>query len=169
MKTAPIALSLLVLASVAQAQRVADTRFGAVFPAAVTEAVASPVAMPSARSGRSNGSMVTTGTIFAIAGLFGGAYTGVAIECGNDGRAHCGGGGALLGALAGEVMMLPMGIHHVSNASSYPDKLKLSWAVMLGGMILAPVTAGLSLLAIPPVQLAMIVRAENRARESGTR
>jgi hypothetical protein len=56
-----------------------------------------------------------------------------------------------------------MGVHHVSNRSSYGEKAKLSFAMMLGGMILAPVTGGLSILAIPPVQLAMIIRAENRA------
>jgi hypothetical protein len=168
MKRATIVLTMLLLASVAHAQRVVDTRAAAVVPVPKSETPATP-AVPSVRTGRSNGAMVATGTVFAIAGLFGGAYAGAAMECGNDADSFCGLGGGILGAMAGEVLMLPMGIHHASNRSAYDEKLKLSFAVMLGGLILAPVTAGVSLLAVPPVQLAMIIRAENRAIEGQQR
>jgi hypothetical protein len=165
MKTPTVVLSLLLLlASAADAQRVVDTRVPPVVPAPLTNPVVELPALPPVR-GERNGAMVTTGTVFAIAGLFGGAYAGAAMSCGSDGEDYCGIGGGLLGALAGEVLMLPMGMHHASSKSSYGKKLSISAATMLGGMILAPVTAGVSLLAIPPVQMAMIMRAENRALE----
>jgi hypothetical protein len=168
MKTAPIALSLLLLASRTDAQRVGDARSALATPAPVLELTSIPASMPVIR-GERNGAMVTTGTVFAIAGFVGGAYAGASVECGGGGGEYCGFGGGVLGALAGEVLMLPMGVHHASSQTSYAEKLKLSFAMMLGGMILAPVTAGVSLLAIPPVQLAMIMRAENRALESQQR
>ena len=87
------------------------------------------------------------------------------MACAQEPGDFCGLGGAILGAVAGEVLMLPAGIHVASANTSYGQKLLISSAVMLGGMVLAPVTAGISLLAIPPVQLGMLMAAENRAPE----
>jgi hypothetical protein len=46
---------------------------------------------------------------------------------------------------------------------SYGRKLAVSSGVMLGGLLLAPLTGGVSLLMVPPVQLMMTVNMENRA------
>ena len=162
MKTALIALSFMLVASTAGAQRLTEARGGAASP---VDSIRRVVRIEPTR----NASMAWMGTVFGAAGIFAGAYVGAAAACGNTGDDYCELGGGLLGALAGEMLMLPLGVHYASSHSSYGRKLLASSAVMLGGMVLAPVTAGISLLAVPPVQVLAAMRVENRAiaRRSG--
>ena len=167
MKTTLLVLSCLLVASTADAQRLTDARGGAANSALPTGGLAAE-AESARRVGDAgaarNAAMAGMGTLFAAGGLFAGAYVGAAAACGNSSHNdYCGLGGGLVGALVGEMIMLPMGVHYVSSQSSYGRKLLASSAVMLGGMALAPLTAGISLLAVPPVQLLAAMHVERRA------
>jgi hypothetical protein len=170
MKTPTIALSLLLLASAAQAQRLTETRTAATPALTPSTVVVSrgPEAVPGAPrldGHPRNTAMAFTGTLFAIAGMYGGAYTGAAAMCSGNPESMCDLGGAILGALAGEVLMLPLGVHFASSNTSYARKLLASTIVMGAGIVFAPATAGISLLAVPPVQLMTLMNMENRAPE----
>ena len=106
--------------------------------------------------------MVVTGALFAAGGIMAGAVVGAEMaSCGGDD--WCDLGGAVLGALVGEVVMLPIGVHMSGDQATYGSKLRGSAAMMLGGLILAAPTGGLSLLFIPPAQLWYTIALEQRA------
>lgn len=149
----------LLFTSPAHAQRAVDSRVGATLvqpaPADVAARPMEPVRAPF-------GEMTGLGAAFAAGGLFAGAVLGARVACGDTPDDWCDLGGALIGATVGEVVMLPLGVHLASGRTSYGRKLLVSSGVMLGGLVLAPVTAGASLLAVPPVQLLVISRMEGR-------
>jgi hypothetical protein len=157
-----VMLILLLVAPTADAQRLTSTRSGALAPAPLSDRALTPPSVPTVREA-SQTRMVATGTMFAVAGLVAGAYVGAEMACAGDDDSWCDLGGGILGATAGEVLMLPLGIHIAGSRTSYGKKLAVSSAVMLGGVALAAVTGGLSLLAVPPMQLMTIVAMENRA------
>lgn len=162
MKAALLALALLLSPAIADAQRLTEARGGAA-PAVDTasRATLSPTIDPTYPR---NGAMAFTGTLFAAGGIFAGGYIGAGMACGGaNGDDWCELGGAIVGALVGEMIMLPLGVHIASDRSSYGKKLLVSSAVMLGGMVLAPLTGGISLLAAPPLQLMTVMGVEKAA------
>lgn len=169
MQKLTIVLALLMCAGTAQAQRLADLRPAAAQATAFREAPAPPVpatpqVYPKAPDG---GSMSFTGAVFAAGGIFAGAVIGAKTACGGNSDDWCELGGGLIGATVGEVIMLPLGVHIASGKVSYRRKLAVSSGVMLGGIVLAPLTGGVSLLAVPPVQLMMTVGMERKAGALG--
>lgn len=111
----------------------------------------------------STSAMVATGVLFAAGGIMAGAVAGQSLERCQTGDEFCGLGGAVLGALVGEVLMLPLGVHVTSDHSSFGAKIRASWAVMLAGFITAAPSRGASLLLIPPAQLWATIAVEKRA------
>lgn len=166
MQKLTIVLALLMCAGTAQAQRLADLRPAAAQATAFREAPAPATPQVFANT-PDGGSMTFTGALFAAGGIFAGAVIGAKTACGGNSDDWCELGGGLIGATIGEVVMLPMGVHIASGKVSYRRKLAVSSGVMLGGIVLAPLTGGVSLLAVPPVQLMMTVGMERKAGALG--
>lgn len=162
-----IALAMLLLGATAQAQRLTESR------AAIERTPPAPAAgIERPAFEVPGGRMAATGTLFALGGVFGGAIIGAEMACsGPDAESLCELGGGIIGALVGEVVMLPLGVHLASDRSSYGRKLLVSSGVMLAGIVFAPVTGGVSLLLAPPIQLMTVMSTERNAvlRESGAR
>ena len=168
MQKLTIALALLMYAGTAQAQRLADLRPAAAQAASFREDAGLPKPQPLPEIDRGHGSMAFTGAVFAAGGIFAGAVIGSKMSCsGADSDDWCELGGGLLGATVGELVMLPLGVHIAGGKVSYGRKLLVSSGVLLGGILMAPVTGGVSLLAVPPVQLMMTVNMEKRAGALG--
>ena len=163
MQKLTIALALLMYAGTAQAQRLSDLRPAAAQASSFREDAGLPAPQQLPAVNRGPGSMAFTGAVFAAGGIFAGAVIGVKTACGGNSDDWCELGGGLIGATIGEVVMLPMGVHIAGGKVSYGRKLAVSSGVMLGGLLLAPLTGGVSLLMVPPVQLMMTVNMENRA------
>ncbi|HET9452819.1 MAG TPA: hypothetical protein VFO66_00945 [Gemmatimonadaceae bacterium] len=163
MQKLTIALALLMYAGTAQAQRLSDLRPAAAQASSFREDAGLPAPQQLPAVDRGPGSMAFTGAVFAAGGIFAGAVIGAKTACGGNSDSWCELGGGLIGATIGEVVMLPMGVHIAGGKVSYGRKLAVSSGVMLGGLLLAPLTGGVSLLMVPPVQLMMTVNMENRA------
>ena len=168
MRIAIAGLALLLAATPADAQRLTETR------TAVGVAELPPKAPRSGSTGAPVGEpgatarMTLTGGLFAAGGIFAGGYIGAGLACGGASADDwCELGGAIIGAMVGELVMLPLGVHVASGKASYGGKLLASSGIMLAGIMLAPVTGGVSLLLVPPVQLMTTVGMENSAIARG--
>lgn len=165
-RTAPVKTTIALVLSLAtapglHAQRLGDAVAGyAEMPTAPT---APPPDVVRLRPPPSTSAMVATGVLFAAGGIMAGAVAGQSLERCQPGDEFCGLGGAVLGALVGEVLMLPLGVHVSSDRSSLAAKVRASWAVMLAGFITAAPTGGGSLLLVPPAQLWATIAVEKRA------
>lgn len=163
MRATILSFSLLFMATSAEAQRLALSQSAA---AAIPSHAGhpSPAALAVPQTPPSAPSMVVTGMLFGLGGIMAGGYVGADLACANARPDEwCELGGAILGGLIGELVMLPMGVHVASDRTSYRRKLFISTATFLAGAVLAPVTGGATLLLAPPAQLALLVRAERRA------
>ena len=167
MQKLTIVLALLMCAGTAQAQRLADLRPAAAQASSLRNDAGLPAPQPLPALDRSPGSMAFTGAVFAAGGIFAGAVIGARASCGGESDGWCELGGGLIGATVGEVLMLPLGVHIAGGKVSYGRKLAVSSAVMLGGLLLAPLTSGVTLLMVPPVQLMMAVDLEKKAGALG--
>jgi hypothetical protein len=163
----PIAILLsLTFATDLCAQRVADAVAGysqpSQPPATATATVPATTSVGRYRE-PSTGSMVVTGMLFAAGGIMAGATAGAQMERCEPGQYFCGMGGAILGGMIGEIVMLPIGVHTSSDHAPLGRKVKASALIMLAGLAAAPVTGGASILLTPPAQLWYLVRQEKNA------
>jgi hypothetical protein len=117
--------------------------------------------------------LVLGGIAGGALGLYAGAYVGYAVE--ETGvRADLWGrsseyvpAGALLGAIAGETLLLPLGVHLANGRQGkYWSSALLSAGVTAAGLLLAVPTAGISLLVIPVGQLYTSVRNERATAQA---
>jgi hypothetical protein len=70
----------------------------------------------------------------------------------------CGVGEALVGAVVGEVVGIPAGVRMTGGRGSLPAQLLVSAGVAAIGIWAAPVTIGLSLLAVVPLQIHLVIK-----------
>lgn len=71
--------------------------------------------------------------------------------------------GVVFGGGFGEALLLPLGVHLVNGGKgNYWRGALISSGIMLGAVVLAVPTHGLSLLAAPPLQLVFTIRNERR-------
>jgi hypothetical protein len=114
------------------------------------------------------GGMVVAGVTAGAVGLFAGAYAGGALGGGNRicGDDPCGLEGALWGAVLGESVVLPLGVHLAGGRrGNYGTELVTSVVIATGGVLLAYASgSGIPLLAVPIAQLASGIAIEARAR-----
>ncbi len=168
----PLLLSLSLVTDL-RAQRISDAVVGyADTPAAMQVSPAPAATSVGLRREPSTTAMIATGTLFAAGGIMAGAVIGESLEHCGPGEEFCGLAGAVLGGIAGEVLMLPIGIHVISDQSTLGAKMRASWATFLAGTMLGGVTGGASVLLIPPAQLFATIfvekRAIRRAERTGT-
>lgn len=117
--------------------------------------------------------LVLGGIVGGALGLYAGAYAGYAVE-GIGVRADLWErsneyvpAGALLGAIAGETLLLPLGVHLVNGRQGkYWSSALLSAGVTAVGLLLALPTGGISLLVIPVGQLYTSVRNERATTQT---
>jgi hypothetical protein len=118
----------------------------------------------------STGALVFAGLMGGGIGFVGGIYAGYGIEhalsdC--EGEELCGLGGALLGAVLGEAIGLPMGVH-LANGSvgNYGQQALASMGIAAVGALvgfgLGGPVAPVILVAVPIVQLAISISIERR-------
>ena len=155
---------LVPAASPLLAQRIDDTRVAAVRPTAETvpqsvESAAIPIAP---RTSASTKSMVLGGIIGGVLGAFGGAAVGVSIEnCDGVQGGDCGVAGAVIGGVVGEAIGVPIGVNYAANgAGKLRRTIPASLAMTAVCAVMAYVTVGTSILAIPAMQIYTSIRAE---------
>lgn len=165
----PIAILIsLTFATGLHAQRVAEAVAGYTQPSppSATASTTVPTTMSVGTFREPNtGSMVVTGMLFAAGGIMAGAAAGAELERCSDGEYLCGMGGAILGGMIGEIVMLPIGVHTSSDHAPLGRKVKASALIMLAGLVAAPITGGASILLTPPAQLWYVIRQEKKAAE----
>lgn len=123
-----------------------------------------------------SGQLVLGGLAGGALGLYAGAYAGFAVE-----QAGVQAGiwelsseyvpaGALLGALIGETLLLPLGVH-VANGrqGAYWSSALASAGVMAVGLLVAVPTGGVALLVIPVGQLYTSIRTERATAQRSAR
>lgn len=108
------------------------------------------------------------GVVAGLAGIIAGGYAGYGLECADGCPGDFGGfGGAVLGAVTGEMLLLPVGVHlgnggRGSLAADFTASL-LSGA---GGMVVAALTEPDFLYVVPFIQLTATVLAERNSARS---
>ena len=71
--------------------------------------------------------------------------------------------GAIIGAVLGEALLLPLGVHLANEGrGDYRRSALISVGIAGAGLLLAVPTLGISLLAVPPIQLFQSIQAERR-------
>ena len=133
----------------------------------------SPIA---ARQQRPTELLVLGGVLGGGIGLVGGAFAGAGLEiaagCDHD---YCGIAGGLLGAMAGEIILLPLGVHLANGRQgNYGYALLASAGSAAGGLLLSLAAGALTgeegidvvLWAIPVAQLASSIVVERRTSRS---
>lgn len=114
----------------------------------------------------SAGWMLLGGVIGGAAGLVGGAYAGYKLERATGpwpGSSEYFPAGALWGAIAGESLLLPLGVHWGGGRrGSYARAAFASVSVTGIGLLLAVPTSGVSMLLVPPVQLIASMTTQSR-------
>jgi hypothetical protein len=166
MRTISIALFALLTAAPLDAQRLAESRVGLARPDSAAAAVPGYAQVPEPAS---DVMMVGSAIAAGAAGLLVGGAVGAKLErCGPD-EWFCGLAGALIGGTVGVTVGIPIGVQAVGRQGHLGKKVGTSTLIVLGGLALAPVTSGISLLAVPPLQVVFSVREEKRAesRRSG--
>ncbi len=107
-------------------------------------------------------------------GFFGGGLLGYGVEtglAGCEGEEWCGFAGILFGAVIGEMVALPLGVHMANRSrGSYAPGLATSIVVGLGGLALAGATGGIAApLVVPAIPIAQILAAIAVERRSAAR
>lgn len=119
----------------------------------------------------SSGALVLGGAIGWALGVVGGGFIGAGVEVRNTEHCYdwCGAAGFLLGAIVGESLLVPLGVHIANGRQgTYGKSAAASLGIAAAGLVLAPITAGVSILPIFPVQLGVSIRRErNTARLRG--
>ena len=178
-----LALPLLLLGTLlAPARAGAQQRTPSPFASAALSPVIAPAYSPLAADsmeGAAPALLVLGGAAGGAVGLVGGAYVGYFLAagpngCGDPGNPDdwCGFGGALLGAVVGEVSMIPLGVHLANGRrGSYGPALLASTGVFAGGILLAAAVrdeSGILFWSIPAGQIAAsmyVERATARKRQ----
>lgn len=155
-------LGIAMLTSAVEAQQIdrARTAFAVATPRA-----SDAIDLSVSGSDTNVGQMLATGTFAAVVGIVGGAYAGYKVEephCGND-AFFCGLAGGIIGAAVGSTVLIPSGIHVVSQHSSFAAKLGMSALMLAGAAALAVPTHGVGALLMPPAQIIATVWIEDRA------
>lgn len=106
------------------------------------------------------------GIIGGVLGAFGGAAVGVSIEnCDGVERDNCGLAGAVIGGIVGEAIGVPIGVNYAANGTGTLRRtIPASLAMMAVCTAAAYMTAGTSILMIPPMQIYTSIRAERTGR-----
>jgi hypothetical protein len=162
------ALLALAAASPAGAQRAAPPlsalRVDAPGRAPVPYALApAPYAPALQESGRyvSDATLALGGIVGGGAGLIGGGLLGYGLEtgvAGCEGDEWCGFAGTVFGAMIGEAVMLPLGVHLANRSrGSYAPGLGMSLVVGLAGLTLAGATGGAAPLMVPAIPIAQLL------------
>ena len=155
-------LGIVMLTSAVEAQQIDRARTG--FAAAATVDMG-PVQLAVGDEGATTvGQMLASGTFAAVVGIVGGAYAGYKVEephCGDD-AFFCGLAGGIIGAAVGSTVLIPSGIHVVSQHSSFAAKLGMSALMLAGAAATAVPTHGVGALLMPPAQIIATVWIENR-------
>jgi hypothetical protein len=144
------------------AQQIATIAYAPPVESAAQRAAVPPVASAQAQKPNTP-SMLFAGFIGGAVGLFGGGVVGYGLKSCTPDEWFCGMGEAVVGAMIGEMIMLPYGVHLSSQHSTYGEKLLWSLAALGLGVVAAPATDGASLLAVPPLQLILTLTAEHAA------
>lgn len=157
-------LTCATIGSVAHSQQLGASRVAFTLETAATSAPVARVPRVAPRdSVPSDGNMVAAGLLAGAAGLFGGAAIGYSMERCEPDEWFCGLAGALIGGTVGSTVMVPFGVHLAGGHASYGTQLGVSLLVAAGSVALAPVTAGISLLAMPVAQIVTSMDLEHRA------
>lgn len=168
------ALLALAAASPAGAQRAAPPlsalRADAPGAAPVPYALAPAAALQESGRYVSDATLALGGIVGGGAGIIGGGLLGYGLEtglAGCEGQEWCGFAGTVFGAMIGEVVMLPLGVHLANRSrGSYLPGLGMSLAVGLAGFTLAAVAGESVPLVVPVIPAAQLVAAV--AVERGT-
>lgn len=110
------------------------------------------------------GSMLFTGFMGGALGFFGGGAIGYALKSCHNEEWFCGMEEAAVGAMVGEILLLPYGVHVNSRHSPYALKLLASIGIAAAGIALGEATGGVSVIAAVPVQLVTTIAIEHAAR-----
>lgn len=156
MRTLIPALALCHLTStVLPAQRLSDRAALANIGRGETAVRVEPIRQ-SDRDDWETGNMMRGG--FAGALVFGVAGAVVGYKLVDSCDYFCGVTEALVGALIGEAVGIPIGVRMAGGRGSLPAQILVSAAVFAVGAWAAPVTHGLSLLPIVPLQLHLVIK-----------
>lgn len=160
-------LLALAAASPAAAQRIAPPLSALRMDAPVAALVSHAPALQESGPYASDAALALGGIAGGALGFFGGGLAGYTFETGLTGCAGdewCGFGGIVLGAVLGEMVMLPMGVHMANRSrGSYAPSLAMSLAVGLAGLVLASEAgeaAGVLVAAVPAAQLLAAIAVE---------
>lgn len=104
-------------------------------------------------TGKLRGGGFAGALVMTVAGGYLGYHAG-----GHCGDGMCELGGLLLGALVGEVLGVPLGVRMAGGGGSLGAQILVSAGVAALAGIAVPVTAGLSLLAVVPIQIELVVK-----------
>lgn len=117
-------------------------------------------------AGASSGAMLLGGVAGGALGLVAGAYLGQHFVLEELGGSEYVPGGLLIGAAVGEIIGLPLGVHLANGRrSNYRRNALLSAGVFGVGALLTAPTSGISLLLVLPVQLGIVVGAEQKSSQ----
>jgi hypothetical protein len=125
-------------------------------------------------SGRhvSDATLALGGIVGGGAGIIGGGLLGYGLETGAgcEGDEWCGFAGTVFGAMIGEVVMLPLGVHLANRSrGSYLPGLGMSLVVALAGLTLAGATGGAAPLMVPAIPIAQLLTSIAVERRSAAR
>ena len=104
-------------------------------------------------TGKLRGGGFAGALVMTVAGGYLGYHAG-----GHCGDGMCELGGLLIGALVGEVLGVPLGVQMAGGGGSFVAQILVSAGVAALGGIAIPVTAGLSLLAVVPIQIELVIQ-----------
>ena len=153
---------LLFGVSGAQAQRVSD-RAAMANAARPETGIQDPIRPADVEAYHANlmvGGIMGAGVVGVAGGYMG--YS-LADSCGDG---WCELGGLIAGVMVGEIIGIPLGVRAAGGRGSLPAQMLVSAAVFGLGAMAVPVTAGLSLLAVVPIQLHLVVK---NAKEGSSR
>jgi len=159
-------LFALAVAPHLSAQRIDDARvamYAASSPATSTTPVHRSTAVAGAsQTSSSTGAMVIGGIIGGVVGTFAGAVVGMSTEnCQRSHDEYCGVAGGVIGGLLGEAIGVPVGVNWAANGrgtlrKSIPASIAMSAVCLVTGFA----SSGLSVLALPPMQIYTSIRVE---------
>ena len=146
----------IVVATEGQAQRLSDRAALANAGRGVSTIRVDPVRQDG--DGSSTGAMLGGGFAGVLAGAAIGALIGYHVADEDQCDYFCGVVEAVLGAAIGEAVGIPLGVRMAGGRGSLPAQIVVSAGVLFVGAWAAPVTRGLSLLPIIPLQLHLVIR-----------
>ena len=148
----------------------AQLRTPGVFASTSQPRAATTTFAPGDTLGASTGLLVLGGVAGGALGLIGGAYTGYYIrraDCEDD-EFLCGIDGVAIGALVGEALLLPLGVHLVNRERGpYLTQVLASGAITGAGLLAGYFTPDLQYVwafAVPVAQLFTVIKMERAAQ-----